>query len=168
MFKKMNIANIKQAIASKVSSNVVPSKTSQQHKGSKAEGLAQAFLTHQGLQFVTKNYYCRRGEIDLIFKDNSTIVFIEVRFRQQIRFGSACETINSTKQKKLVNTAEHYLHTHQLTESIASRFDVIGITPNTSDISNFVSKTQNASVVISDKYNNVYRIEWIKDAFQRF
>lgn len=168
MFKNVNIGNIKRTVASTISGNIVSAKTSRQNKGSNAEGLAQAFLIQQGLQFVTKNYYCRRGEIDLICKDNNTIVFIEVRFRQQTRFGSACETINTLKQKKLIKTAEYYLHNHQLTESIASRFDVIGITPNTINAHSVASKTQNASLVINDKHNNAYRIEWIKDAFQRF
>ncbi len=168
MFHNINVANIKQAIKSKTSSDSASTKTSQKYSGDKAEQLAQAFLEEQGLQFVTKNYYCRLGEIDLIFKDKTTIVFIEVRFRKQIRYGSACETINNTKQKKLIKTAEHYLHQHQLTESMASRFDVVGMAPNTHNVTKVANEAQNTSLVIQDKQNNQYRIEWIKNAFQRF
>ncbi len=168
MFKKINVTKIKQAIIPKAPKKTAPIKTTQQHSGGKAEQLAQAFLERQNLQFIIKNYYCRRGEIDLIFKDNDALVFIEVRYRRQIYFGSACETIDNTKQKKLIKAAEHYLHSHQLTESMASRFDVIGITPNTKSVTKSPCEAQNTSSIIKDKNNNEYRIEWIKNAFQRF
>jgi putative endonuclease len=75
-----------------------------------------------------KNYHCRRGEIDLIMQDHNTLVFIEVRYRKNDRFGSALESINYKKQVKIIITAEHYLlqNTHSFS---GYRFDVIAISP---------------------------------------
>ena len=36
--------------------------------GAQSELLAKNFLSQQGLIFVTQNYRCPQGEIDLIFK----------------------------------------------------------------------------------------------------
>ncbi|WP_292746923.1 YraN family protein, partial [Methylophaga sp. UBA3191] len=50
--------------------------------GKQAEQLACNYLEKQGLKLVQRNFYCRRGEIDLIMQDGQTLVFIEVRYRR--------------------------------------------------------------------------------------
>ena len=67
--------------------------------GQQAEDAARRYLKAQGLSLVESNYNCTRGEIDLIMKDNSTIVFIEVRFRRNTSFGSGAESVDYHKQK---------------------------------------------------------------------
>ena len=51
--------------------------------GDHAEQLACVFLQQQGLQLVTRNYRCRGGEIDLIMRDDDSLVFVEVRYRHR-------------------------------------------------------------------------------------
>ena len=121
--------------------------------GTSAESLAQQYLEHQGLSFIAKNYHCRRGEVDLIMEDKTTLIFIEVRYRKQVYYGQAFETISRKKQQKIIQTAKHYLHQHQLTESVSSRFDVIGIT----------SSSSRGLKYQSDK--NGYSFDWITNAF---
>lgn len=94
-------------------------------KGKKAEDAAHSYLLDQGLTLITKNYRCRFGEIDLIMQDNNYLVFIEVRYRQSDKFGSAIESVDQNKQRKLVFTANHYLQNNPT--SLAIRFDVIAI-----------------------------------------
>ena len=77
--------------------------------GQQAELWACQYLEQQGLALITKNYHCRRGEIDLIMRDEKALVFIEVRYRKSARFGSALESVNYKKQQKLIITAEHYI-----------------------------------------------------------
>jgi putative endonuclease len=110
--------------------------------GQQAEIVACQFLQQQQLKLIIKNYHCRRGEIDLIMSDNKTLVFIEVRYRKNDRFGSALESVDYKKQAKIIITAEHYLqqNTHPFS---GYRFDVIAISP-----------TQQADQII-----------WVKDAF---
>ncbi len=82
---------------------------SSQDRGYAAERAAERYLKAQGLTLVTRNFRGRQGEIDLIMEDGNILVFIEVRSRKSNRFGSAVETIDSTKQAKLIKTAQLYL-----------------------------------------------------------
>ncbi|MGH1542034.1 MAG: YraN family protein [Arenicella sp.] len=117
--------------------------------GDRAESIAQEYLQKQGLRFVDKNFHCRQGEIDLIFKDKDTLVFIEVRYRKNSQYGHSFETVTQKKQQKILTAARHYLHKHKLTESVSSRFDVIGIDDNNNSHSN-------------------EKINWIKNAFSYY
>jgi len=78
-------------------------------RGVQAEHLAAQFLQAQGLKLVQQNYSCKYGEIDLIFKDAATLVFIEVRLRGNNNFGGAAASITATKQGRLIRTAQNYL-----------------------------------------------------------
>ena len=71
--------------------------------------MAVAFLEKRGLKIVERNYRCRLGEIDLIARDGSTTVFVEVRKRKSSAFGGAAASITAAKRMKLVRAAEHYI-----------------------------------------------------------
>jgi putative endonuclease len=95
------------------------------NSGEAAEELALHWLKARGLRLITRNYRCRSGEIDLIMQEGESLVFVEVRYRCRADFGSAAETVDSTKQHRLRLAAEHYL---QRQRSIPPcRFDIIGI-----------------------------------------
>lgn len=98
----------------------------QQQTGFDIELKAQYYLQRQGLIYLSKHYACRFGEIDLIMKDQQCLVFVEVRSRNNPNFGSAIDSINPTKQKKLIKTALHYLQYHHLLDHQDARIDVIG------------------------------------------
>jgi putative endonuclease len=95
--------------------------------GEQTEVIACDFLKTKGMKYIEKNFHSRFGEIDLIMKDHDVLVFVEVRYRKSSHYGSAAESISSAKKKKLIKTALFYLHRHQLSEKIASRFDVVTI-----------------------------------------
>lgn len=98
-----------------------------EQRGIQAEQLARQYLEQQGLRFKQANFRCKRGEIDLIMQDDSTLVFVEVRYRRHNRYGSAAESVDQHKQRKLVATALFYLQNNPATAHHASRFDVIAI-----------------------------------------
>ncbi len=98
--------------------------------GQEAEQAALRFLIKQGLSPVETNYYCRRGEIDLIMRDEAQLVFIEVKYRNNIRHGSGLEAVDYYKRQRIIYAARHYLHQHHLTETCISRFDIIDMKPN--------------------------------------
>lgn len=77
--------------------------------GTAAEDRAAAYLQQQGLKPVARNWRCRQGELDLVMRDGSTLVFVEVRSRANAAFGGAGASITQTKQAKLIRAAEHYL-----------------------------------------------------------
>ncbi len=126
---------------------------STQRIGRTAEKLAKRYLQDQGLSFISSNFNCRHGEIDIIAKDLQTLVFIEVRYRHQKLFGHAFETIDRRKQQKVIKAAEYYLYQHQLTESVSSRFDVIGIEPKDDHRNRYIKNVDD------------YDVHWIKNAF---
>ncbi len=92
------------------------------------ERIAAQYLTDQGLQFITKNFSCRQGEIDLIFNDTDCLVFVEVKYRKSTSYGGAVAAIPYSKQRKLRYTAQYYMVRHGINENYAPcRFDVIAI-----------------------------------------
>lgn len=97
-----------------------------QRIGEQAEQRSRDHLVKQGLQFIDRNYQCRHGEIDLIMRDNDTLVFIEVRYRKNAQFGGAAASVDFRKQQRIIATAEHYIQ-HQRQIATAYRFDVVAI-----------------------------------------
>ena len=65
------------------------------------------------------------GELDLVMRDGDTVVFVEVRYRQQSHWGSAAESVNRAKQHRLIHTAQHYLLNTPRLANQPCRFDVI-------------------------------------------
>ncbi len=93
--------------------------------GTKGENLAVRFLKKRGYAIITRNHKTPFGEIDIIARDDDTIVFIEVKTRKDASFGYPFEAINKRKIHKLKNSALYYLK-KQRKESRA-RFDVLSI-----------------------------------------
>ncbi|HSW70860.1 MAG TPA: YraN family protein [Gammaproteobacteria bacterium] len=109
-------------------------------QGNKTEAEVCIFLQKQGLQLLHQNYRCSCGEIDLIMQDLDEIVFIEVRLRRHSDRGTALESVDKTKQRKIIKTALLFLQKKQWLDILNCRFDVVGM-------------------------NSLNQIEWIKNAF---
>ena len=97
--------------------------------GADAEQLAQNHLQQQGLKLLAKNFRTPRGEIDLIMRDNTHLVFVEVRFRQRSDFGSAEESITQQKCQRLTAAALAYMQSQKLINKLSARFDAVTISP---------------------------------------
>ncbi|OBW91045.1 hypothetical protein QV01_08940 [Gallibacterium genomosp. 3] len=95
-------------------------------QGGEFEQQARRFLEQKGLVFIAANQVFKCGELDLIMRDQQTIVFVEVRQRKSDKFGSAVESVSWRKQQKWINAANLWLS--QFSESLDTvdcRFDVI-------------------------------------------
>ena len=77
--------------------------------GREAEDRAEALLSRAGLRTVARNYRCRVGEIDLVMRDDTHLVFVEVRYRSGAAFGGAAASVDTDKQRKLILAAQQYL-----------------------------------------------------------
>lgn len=95
--------------------------------GSLAEQQARDYLTSQGLRWVSSNFRCSMGEIDLIMRDGNYLVFVEVRARASNTFGGAVASVTYSKQKKLLKAASLYLMINKLQDKFPVRFDVLGM-----------------------------------------
>ena len=77
--------------------------------GARAEELCAELLRKAGLRVLARNWRCRHGEIDLVAEEGGTLVFAEVRYRRNERFGGAAESVTSAKQSRLIAAARLYL-----------------------------------------------------------
>lgn len=77
--------------------------------GERYEREAEALLQAGGLTLVERNWSCRFGEIDLIMRDGPTLVFVEVRQRNSLRFGGSAASIGSQKQARIERAIGLYL-----------------------------------------------------------
>nr|WP_239032775.1 YraN family protein [Vibrio sp. MMG023] len=97
--------------------------------------MAKQYLQRQGLRFIAQNFLTKVGEIDLIFQQGETIVFVEVKYRNNDRFGSAAEMVTRAKMRKLVKTAQIWLsQQNRMAQNIDYRFDVVAIHDSGRDI----------------------------------
>lgn len=90
------------------------------------EKLASDFLKKRGYRIRETNYRCREGEIDIIATQKDCLVFIEVRAKRGLGFGSPEESITPLKKEKLRSVAYHYLGAHEDLPSVW-RIDVVAI-----------------------------------------
>lgn len=98
-----------------------------QSLGKKGEQLAQRYLEERGYAILARNYRTRRGEIDIIAEDDETLVFVEVKTRQNALFGSPFEAVTARKQRQLIRAALDYLVRQEQAER-SLRFDVVAVT----------------------------------------
>ena len=90
--------------------------------GARAEELCAQLLRKSGLRVLARNWRCRHGEIDLVAEEGVTLVFAEVRYRRDPRYGGAAESVTAAKQARLIAAARLYLMRRPDAEC---RFDVL-------------------------------------------
>lgn len=95
--------------------------------GALYEQQAAAFLQGQGYEIVERNYRCRIGEIDIIAKDGSYLVFVEVKYRTRSACGNPQEAVNYRKQRVISKVASYYCLNHHYSPEQPCRFDVVAI-----------------------------------------
>lgn len=95
--------------------------------GSEKEALAARYLQDRGYEVVEQNYYCPAGEIDLIAKDGIYLVFIEVKYRKDSRYGMPEESVTPKKRRIIYRTAQYYMNERHTGENRPCRFDVVAI-----------------------------------------
>ena len=74
-------------------------------RGVIGENAAKEEYLSRGFHLAAKNYHSPYGEIDLILRDEKTLVFCEVKARAQDSLVSPAEAVNLSKQRKIIKTA---------------------------------------------------------------
>ena len=90
------------------------------------ESFAAAHLKARGYQILEQNYRSGRGEIDLVAQDGDCIVFVEVKTRRSLKFGTPQAAVTTQKQRQISKIAMRYLQAHNRFDA-PCRFDVIAI-----------------------------------------
>ena len=109
--------------------------------GQKGEELVVAYLERSGYTILERNWRCERGELDIVAKEGSVLVFVEVKTRRSTRCGTAQEAVDARKQKKLRHLAHQFIHTTSTTAA-QYRFDVVAVNVNATE--NTVTHIRNA------------------------
>jgi len=78
-------------------------------KGRQGEEAAKEFLIDKGFNFIEANFEVDIGEIDLIMSDKDWLVFVEVKYKSDNRFGIPEEMIDKRKLAQIKRVAEIYL-----------------------------------------------------------
>jgi putative endonuclease len=92
-------------------------------KGFEQEAKAAKFLKKEGYKILERNFASPLGEIDIVARHEKCLVFVEVRFRKSSDFGSAKESVDYSKRKKIIKTAGIYLKSRNI-KDIPIRFDI--------------------------------------------
>jgi putative endonuclease len=96
--------------------------------GSREEDLALRYLQARGLELVERNVRAKGGELDLVMRDPSaTLVIVEVRKRAHRAFGTAAESVDARKQRRIVQAARALLARRPELARLPARFDVIAL-----------------------------------------
>lgn len=94
--------------------------------GREGEELARRYLEKKGYRFLDGNFRTTHSEIDLIMNDGGTLVFIEVKSRQNRRYGEPVEAVNPAKQRHIRIGAKAYVMKRRI-ENRRIRFDVVEV-----------------------------------------
>lgn len=100
---------------------------SNRNRGVRYEELAADYLERQGFQILQRNFHSRFGEIDLIAKEGTYLVFVEVKYRATGSGGHPLEAVDIRKQRRIGKTADFYCLRYGYGEDTPCRFDVVGI-----------------------------------------
>ena len=93
-----------------------------QTKGAFGEELAVKQMLRMGYEILDRNYRIQGGEIDIIAKKDTYIVFTEVKYRAGRKKGQPCEAVDKRKQEHIIRTAQAYIAERGLEGDF--RFDV--------------------------------------------
>lgn len=92
------------------------------------EDLAHRFLRREGCTIVARRYRLNSGggEIDLVAWHQGTLVFVEVKTRETVEFGSPDRAVDAEKQIYLARAARDYARRSDAPWDNV-RFDIVSI-----------------------------------------
>lgn len=112
--------------------------------GKEGEDAAVRFLINKGYEILFRNYIAEKAEVDIIALKDGILVFVEVKTRSSLDYGSPQDFVTNKKIKLMIKAANIFINNFDRTEE--ARFDIIGI----------------------HKRGNDFDIEHIEDAFYFF
>ena len=97
-----------------------------QNLGRWGEEVAARYLEERGYRLIARNYRTPYGEIDLIFEQDATVVFVEVKTRSGLGYGQPEEAVTKKKRDHLTAAIAHYWQNNAEAER-DWRVDVVAI-----------------------------------------
>ena len=107
----------------------MPARPDRRARGDAAEDAARQLLEGEGLHTLARNVNYRFGEIDLVMRDGGFIVFVEVRYRQDDRFGGGLASVDRRKCRRIALAARAWLARQPALADAPCRFDIVAASP---------------------------------------
>jgi putative endonuclease len=114
-------------------------------RGLDCETLAVSHLQKSGVEVLARNLRCKSGELDIVARENDTLLIVEVRQRAAKDFGGALQSVTWRKRRKIIRATRYFLQANHGWRTHRLRFDVIAVegTPD-----------------------GAHQINWVRDAFR--
>lgn len=101
--------------------------------GNKGECSAASFLCGKGYEIIGRNVRIGHSETDIIAKNHSNVIFVEVKTRSEYpdvyhKYGRPSSAINHKKKVKLFEGAKNYIKRNpDIVDGLQPRIDVIEV-----------------------------------------
>jgi putative endonuclease len=95
--------------------------------GLSAESRAAAYLIAKGYRIVRRRFRTPVGEIDIVARRRGTLVFVEVKARDQL--DAAAEALTPRQRARILAAARAWLSRHPDDVTAPMRFDVVMVAP---------------------------------------
>ena len=95
-------------------------------RGRLGEKAAKRYLKRAGLKFLVANFKTKRGEIDLVFRDDDCLVFVEVKTRSSEDWARPAAAVDAGKKRRLSKAALEYLRKLD-NRRVKFRFDIVEV-----------------------------------------
>ncbi|MBU0630030.1 MAG: YraN family protein [Candidatus Margulisbacteria bacterium] len=100
--------------------------------GVNGESIAEEYYMNQGYEILAKNFRSHQGEIDIVVRRDSLLVFVEVKNYSYKNLRHPAAAISKNKKENLIRTARYYLYINKIKETNC-RFDVLTIIRRTGE-----------------------------------
>ena len=104
-----------------------------ERKGRFVENLALLLFLFKGYWPLARRYRTKRGEIDLILRRGSLLVFLEVKLRSDHE--TAAHAISPSQKRRIEDAAQIFLSSHPHLQNLQLRFDAMLFSPRPRHIS---------------------------------
>lgn len=94
--------------------------------GRYGEDIAVGHLEAAGMVVLARNWRCAQGELDIVARDGSTLVFCEVKTRSGVGYGTPFEAVIPAKARRIRGLAAAWLREADRGWP-ELRFDVVGV-----------------------------------------
>jgi len=98
-------------------------KTFNREVGRIGETVAAEYLIQKSYEIIECNYSTRFGEIDLVVRDKDILIFVEVKTKKGLGFGTPEEMFTSGKYQRVKRMATVYLNGRD----VPCRIDMIAV-----------------------------------------
>ena len=104
-----------------------PGKIAAHRFGLSAESIAATLLLAKGYRILARRWRSPVGEIDIIARSRTTLVFVEVKARD--RLDDAAEAVLLRQRRRIADAAAAWLARRPDLAELAMRFDVVLVAP---------------------------------------